>query len=95
MADLQGVPNLSMKHLRAVVTLARFGSFIAAASSSSKLRHGWALGFSRAAREACRRPKPDVNLFPLLNGFSANYYNNRKKSVSSMARCEVNLLFLA
>jgi LysR family carnitine catabolism transcriptional activator len=32
MADLQGVPNLSMKHLRAVVTLARFGSFIAAAS---------------------------------------------------------------
>ena len=32
MTDLQGVPNLSMKHLRAVVTLARFGSFIAAAS---------------------------------------------------------------
>jgi DNA-binding transcriptional LysR family regulator len=32
MADLQGVPNLSMKHLRAVVTLARFGSFIATAS---------------------------------------------------------------
>lgn len=32
MADPQGVPNLSMKHLRAVVTLARFGSFIAAAS---------------------------------------------------------------
>src|SRR6516165_2367277 len=32
MADLQGVPNLSMKHLRAVVTLASFGSFIAAAS---------------------------------------------------------------
>lgn len=33
MADLlQAVPNLSMKHLRAVVTLARFGSFVAAAS---------------------------------------------------------------
>jgi LysR family carnitine catabolism transcriptional activator len=32
MADLQGIPDLSMKHLRAVVTLARFGSFIAAAS---------------------------------------------------------------
>ncbi len=32
MADLQDVPNLSMKHLRAVVTLARFGSFVAAAS---------------------------------------------------------------
>jgi LysR family transcriptional regulator, carnitine catabolism transcriptional activator len=32
MADLQDVPNLSMKHLRTVVTLARFGSFIAAAS---------------------------------------------------------------
>jgi LysR family transcriptional regulator, carnitine catabolism transcriptional activator len=32
MADLQHVPNLSMKHLRTVVTLARFGSFIAAAS---------------------------------------------------------------
>jgi LysR family carnitine catabolism transcriptional activator len=32
MADPHGVPNLSMKHLRAVVTLARFGSFIAAAS---------------------------------------------------------------
>ena len=26
------VPNLSVKHLRAVVALARFGSFIAAAS---------------------------------------------------------------
>jgi len=32
MADLLDVPNLSMKHLRTVVTLARFGSFIAAAS---------------------------------------------------------------
>src|SRR5271170_2023017 len=32
MADLQDVPNLSMKHLRTVVTLARFGSFVAAAS---------------------------------------------------------------
>jgi LysR family carnitine catabolism transcriptional activator len=32
MADLQDVPNLSMKHLRTVVTLARFGSFIAAAA---------------------------------------------------------------
>jgi LysR family transcriptional regulator, carnitine catabolism transcriptional activator len=32
MADLQDVPNLSMKHLRTIVTLARFGSFIAAAS---------------------------------------------------------------
>jgi LysR family carnitine catabolism transcriptional activator len=32
MAGLQDVPNLSMKHLRTVVTLARFGSFIAAAS---------------------------------------------------------------
>src|SRR5580692_10417099 len=32
MADLQDVPNLSMKHLRTVVALARFGSFIAAAS---------------------------------------------------------------
>jgi LysR family carnitine catabolism transcriptional activator len=32
MTDLQDVPNLSMKHLRTVVTLARFGSFIAAAS---------------------------------------------------------------
>jgi LysR family transcriptional regulator, carnitine catabolism transcriptional activator len=31
-ADLQDVPDLSMKHLRTVVTLARFGSFIAAAS---------------------------------------------------------------
>jgi LysR family carnitine catabolism transcriptional activator len=32
MPDLKDAPNLSMKHLRAVVTLARFGSFIAAAS---------------------------------------------------------------
>lgn len=32
MADLHDVPNLSTKHLRTVVTLARFGSFIAAAS---------------------------------------------------------------
>ncbi len=32
MADLQDVPDLSMKHLRTVVALARFGSFIAAAS---------------------------------------------------------------
>src|SRR5215472_4721698 len=32
MADLQDVPNLSLKHLRTVVALARFGSFIAAAS---------------------------------------------------------------
>src|SRR5215472_16200700 len=32
MTNLHEVPNLSMKHLRAVVTLARFGSFIAAAS---------------------------------------------------------------
>jgi len=32
MADLQDVPNLSMKHLSTVVTLARFGSFIATAS---------------------------------------------------------------
>jgi LysR family carnitine catabolism transcriptional activator len=31
-ADLQDVPYLSMKHLRTVVTLARFGSFVAAAS---------------------------------------------------------------
>ncbi len=31
-ANLQDVPNLSMKHLRAVVALARFGSFVAAAS---------------------------------------------------------------
>jgi len=30
--NLQDVPNLSMKHLRAVVALARFGSFVAAAS---------------------------------------------------------------
>jgi LysR family carnitine catabolism transcriptional activator len=30
--DLTDAPNLSMKHLRAVVALARFGSFIAAAS---------------------------------------------------------------
>jgi LysR family carnitine catabolism transcriptional activator len=30
--DLQEVPDLSMKHFRAVVTLARFGSFTAAAS---------------------------------------------------------------
>jgi LysR family transcriptional regulator, carnitine catabolism transcriptional activator len=32
MADLQDIPNLSMKHFRTVVTLARFGSFVAAAS---------------------------------------------------------------
>jgi LysR family transcriptional regulator, carnitine catabolism transcriptional activator len=32
MADLLDVPDLSMKHLRTLVTLARFGSFIAAAS---------------------------------------------------------------
>ena len=32
MADLQDAPNLSIKHLRTVVALARFGSFIAAAS---------------------------------------------------------------
>ena len=32
-ANLQDVPNLSMKHLRAVVALARFGSFVAAASN--------------------------------------------------------------
>ena len=31
-AVLQDVPNLSVKHLQTVVTLARFGSFIAAAS---------------------------------------------------------------
>lgn len=32
MTDLQNAPNLSMKHLRAIVALARFGSFTAAAS---------------------------------------------------------------
>ena len=32
MLDLKDAPNLSMKHLRAVVALARYGSFIAAAS---------------------------------------------------------------
>jgi LysR family carnitine catabolism transcriptional activator len=32
MSDLKDAPNLSMKHLRAVVALARFGNFIAAAS---------------------------------------------------------------
>ncbi len=32
MTDLQRVPDLSMRHLRAVVALARFGSFVAAAS---------------------------------------------------------------
>jgi len=31
-ANLEDIPNLSAKHLRAVVALARFGSFIAAAS---------------------------------------------------------------
>jgi hypothetical protein len=106
MTDLQGVPNLSMKHLRAVVTLARFGSFIAAASYLHMSQPGVSriiqqaearLGVRLFARgtQSVSQTEPDVNLFPQLNGFLANYCSNHKRSVSSMATCEVNLSFPA
>src|SRR5262245_46401346 len=52
MADLQDVPNLSIKHLRTVVALARFGSFIAAAQSVR-----FAIRFRSAWPWHCNRPR--------------------------------------
>lgn len=50
MASIQEVPDLSVKHLRAIVTLARFGSFIAAASYLRLSQPG----FSRIIQQAER-----------------------------------------
>jgi Bacterial regulatory helix-turn-helix protein, lysR family len=99
--DLQDVPNLSMKHLRAIVTLARFGSFVAAASALRMSQPGLSriiqqaearLGvklFTRGTRSVSQT-EAGVNSSPPRNAFSASCCNNHKRRASSMATCEAN-----